>query len=182
VIVGKKGFAIDYQVFASNSPTNYTLPGLPQYLNINSGNGNIYGLPMFSGVFDLVLNVSNSSGTTTQDFTVTIEDNVDMTPPTAPVITGDVNHEIMANPLLRSFDIGIVPSEIGGSEVYRYDIWINGTFAIASTSGTILGGWFPELLTIINLQPETQYTVKVRSVDSLGNESPFSNEITVTTI
>lgn len=137
---------------------------------------------MVAGTFDLLLSVSNASGTDTQNMTVTIEDNVDMTPPTAPVIVTDLNHQIMSNPLLRSFDIEVVPSAIGGSEIYRYDIWINGTFAIASTSGTMLGGWFPELLTIINLQPETEYTVKVRSVDSLGNESPFSNEITVTTI
>lgn len=176
---------MDIFATATNSPTSFYLTGgdLPQYLIINFGNGRITGMPLFDGTFNMTLNVSNSFGTTTQDLTVIIADNVDNTPPSTPYGLYDDNHIVNAiNPSLRDFTLNFVPSENGGSEVSSYEVWINGTFAVSATSGAAIGGYMPESLDIINLNPATNYDVKIRSKDALGNYSEFSSEITVTTL
>lgn len=181
----QKGFAVEVYATATNGPNTFSITGgsLPQYLIINSGNGRIGGMPLFEGTFNMTLNVTNSFGTTTQNLTVNVADNIDNTPPSTPYGLYDDNHIVNAiNPALRDFTLNFVPSENGGSEVSSYEVWIDGTFAVSATSGAAIGGYMPESLDIINLNPATNYAVKIRSKDALGNYSEFSSEITITTL
>lgn len=155
---------------------------MPQYLIISASSGLVSGAPDVSGNFNLTLSVSNSIGTKQQAIAVSIEDNTDNTPPTAPVILSDVNHSVnQNNPSLRDFDLNITPSQLGGSEVYEYDVWLGNVFQTAITNSPVLGGWFPETLVVKSIATGT-YIVKVQSKDLLGNYSPFSNEVEVVLI
>ena len=57
--------------------------------------------------------------------------------------------------------------------VVGYDIYFNDAFKISSTSN---------IITINNLMPNTEYTIKVRAKDSMNNISDFSSSIVAKTL
>ena len=59
-----EGVAFNYQIFASNSPTSYSVSGtLPPGLTLNSSSGQISGTPTTVGTYSVTLEAMNSGGT-----------------------------------------------------------------------------------------------------------------------
>ena len=59
---GTAGCAFAYQIAASNSPNAYGASGLPPGLTVDAGSGLVFGTPMLSGTFTIVVTASNSGG------------------------------------------------------------------------------------------------------------------------
>jgi uncharacterized repeat protein (TIGR03803 family) len=76
----QQGQGFDYQVTASNSPTNYSAAGLPAGLGVNPSTGLISGIPEYSGTTNITLTASNLGGSGTAGFVLTVL-------PSAPAIT-----------------------------------------------------------------------------------------------
>ncbi|MDQ8202028.1 putative Ig domain-containing protein [Pelagicoccus sp. SDUM812003] len=60
--IGKVGDDFEFQVFATNDPTSFFSPNLPQGLSIDSATGLISGSPEQAGEFIVTLNASNEAG------------------------------------------------------------------------------------------------------------------------
>jgi hypothetical protein len=75
--LGTVGVVYSYNISATNNATSYTAEGLPAGLSLNSNN--IYGTPTVSGVFNVKLSATNSSGTGTATLVLTIA--APLTPP-----------------------------------------------------------------------------------------------------
>ncbi len=60
--IGKVGDEFQFQVFATNEPTSFFTPSLPQGLSINSSTGLISGTPEQAGEFLIELKASNDAG------------------------------------------------------------------------------------------------------------------------
>ena len=56
-----------------------------------------------------------------------------------------------------------------------YEVWLNGSFYENTTDDT--EGWV-----VTGFTASTEYTIKLKTVDTLGNKSGFSNEVTKTTL
>jgi len=63
---GTVGTAFNYAITASNTPTSFTVTGLPTGLSFNPETGAIYGTPYISGTFNVVLEATNCGGTGSQ--------------------------------------------------------------------------------------------------------------------
>ena len=59
---GKVGTAFSYQIEATNTPTSFSVSGLPAGLSISSSTGLVSGTPTASGSFDIVMLASNANG------------------------------------------------------------------------------------------------------------------------
>jgi len=66
------GQAVSYTITASNSPTSFGASGLPGGLTINSGTGLISGTPGTHGVSLITLSATNSGGTGSTLFTLSV--------------------------------------------------------------------------------------------------------------
>ncbi len=94
---------------------------------------------------------------------------VDLIPPSTPVFT-EVTPQTSTSVLLRWGQV----TDTGGAPNYYIDIYRNGV-KIITVSGTSLS------YTDNSCQPLTQYTYYLKARDSVGNVSPASSSITVTT-
>lgn len=104
----------------------------------------------------------------------------DTTPPTAPSdLTYDTNIIDPSNSALRKFTLHFTPSVESESSLVAYEIYINGGF---SGIFSFAPGGNPTSVEVINLNPATEYFVKLRGKDIFNNVSDFSNEISVTTV
>ena len=77
--------AFNFSVVGSNSPSSYSISGLPQGLTFNTTTGVISGTPTETGTFLVTLSATNAYGTGTETLTLTIN------PPATLVWTGSVN-------------------------------------------------------------------------------------------
>jgi|GEM_PF-3559164 alpha-tubulin suppressor-like RCC1 family protein len=66
------GQTFNYQITASNSPTNFNATGLPAGLSINAATGVISGIPTSSGTFMVTVSAFNAGGTVNNSVTVTV--------------------------------------------------------------------------------------------------------------
>jgi hypothetical protein len=71
--VGYADVSFSFQPTASYSPTSWSASGLPYNLSINPTTGLITGTDPLSGVYSVTLSATNSGGTTTQAFTLTMD-------------------------------------------------------------------------------------------------------------
>jgi hypothetical protein len=71
-----------FQVTASNQPTSFSMDGQPTGIVLNATSGLLFGTPTQSGTFGMVLRATNGSGTTFQNFTLTV-----VTPSPTPTAT-----------------------------------------------------------------------------------------------
>lgn len=60
--IGKVGVDFEFQVFATNDPTAYSSPNLPEGLSMASDTGRITGSPEKAGEFEVTLLASNDAG------------------------------------------------------------------------------------------------------------------------
>jgi len=66
------GSAFSFQSTATNSPTRFSVSGLPAGLSINATTGLIQGAPALDGIFVVRLGASNAGGSSTREFTLQI--------------------------------------------------------------------------------------------------------------
>jgi hypothetical protein len=66
------GTAFSYAISASNSPTSYSVVGLPSWLSVNPTTGVITGTPSATGTVNLTLQATNAGGTGTGSLQITI--------------------------------------------------------------------------------------------------------------
>ncbi|HSH95701.1 MAG TPA: putative Ig domain-containing protein, partial [Roseimicrobium sp.] len=69
-----------YTIAGTNSPTSYTVTGLPPGLSYNSSTGVISGTPLTPGTINVTIGATNSGGTGNATLVLTVA-------PTAPIIT-----------------------------------------------------------------------------------------------
>jgi beta-glucosidase-like glycosyl hydrolase len=70
---GMAGYFFSYQITASNSPTSYSVAGLPAGLSYNPSTGLISGTPTASGTSNVTINATNTSGTGTTTLALTVQ-------------------------------------------------------------------------------------------------------------
>ena len=66
------GYAFNYQIAASDSPTLFDATGLPAGLNVDTATGLISGTPSSTGTYASTINACNVSGTGTAQLTITV--------------------------------------------------------------------------------------------------------------
>lgn len=81
---GQVTIAFSYQITATNSPTSYSVTGLPAGLSLNTTTGLISGTPNATGSFSVTLRATNIHGTGTATLALTIQS----APGNPPVIGG----------------------------------------------------------------------------------------------
>ncbi len=62
----------EYNAWATNSPTRYSLSALPPGLDFNSSSGSLRGNPTAAGIYALTLSATNAGGTTSITLTISI--------------------------------------------------------------------------------------------------------------
>ena len=72
VITGTNFMALSYTITASNSPTSYSVTGLPSWLSLNTTTGVISGTPTMSGTFVASVGAGNLSGLGMAMWTLTV--------------------------------------------------------------------------------------------------------------
>ena len=69
---GTVGTAFFYQITATNAPTSFGASGLPAGLTVDTGTGQISGVPTVAGTFTVTLTAANSQGSGSAPLTVVI--------------------------------------------------------------------------------------------------------------
>ncbi|HEY0679687.1 MAG TPA: PA14 domain-containing protein, partial [Chitinophagaceae bacterium] len=152
------GFEI-YRAEQAGGP--YTLiainsPNILSYLDQN--------LPPNTGFFYIVRAVNNSSAASNSN-EASAKTKADIEPPTAP---GNLRHTLAGR-----FSVSLAwDASTDDAGVAHYDIYVNGTKRY-TTEGTSF--------TVNELDSFQRHTFAVRAKDIRGNQSPFSNQINVTT-
>ncbi len=67
------GVPFQFQVAATNSPTQFSASGLPPGLQIGSGTGLISGIPTTAGTYEVTMTASNSLTSRNQNLTITVQ-------------------------------------------------------------------------------------------------------------
>ena len=68
------GFPYHYQVLARGFPLNYRLTTAPSGMTVNATTGLIDWTPQSTGIFNVTVAFSNTSGSDTQTFSITVDD------------------------------------------------------------------------------------------------------------
>ncbi len=69
---GTQGTSFAYLITADNDPTFFTATGLPDGLQLDSGTGQISGVPTVTGGFDVEIGAGNLAGTSTKNLHITL--------------------------------------------------------------------------------------------------------------
>jgi hypothetical protein len=141
---GTAGSAFSFQIVATNSPTSYTVTGLPAGLSVNAASGLISGTPTSASTSTLALGATNASGSgyLTMPLTIAAAGGAAVTPvitsPTAAsgTVGSAFSYQIAATNSPASFAATGLPA---GLTVSSATGLISGTPTSASTSTVTLG-------------------------------------------
>jgi hypothetical protein len=110
------GQALNYQIVATNDPTEYGASGLPDGVSINTTSGLISGAPTQTGVFKVGLSATNAGGTGTASLTLTVSP-VPVVPPTITSVlttsaeaTVPFGYQIVATDMPSEYGAGGLPA------------------------------------------------------------------------
>ena len=118
-VTGYRNAPFNYQIIATNNPSDFGVSGLPSGLSLNTRSGLISGIPTAAGTFRATIAAANASGATTEVLQVTIEDGtpVPRLPPTitsSRTVTGyrnaPFNYQIIATNNPSDFGASGLPS------------------------------------------------------------------------
>ena len=118
-VTGYKNAPFNYQITATNNPSDFGVSGLPSGLSLNTRSGLISGIPTAAGTFRATIAAANASGATTEVLQVTIEDGTPVPglPPTitsSRTVTGyrnaPFNYQIIATNNPSDFGASGLPS------------------------------------------------------------------------
>ncbi len=104
------GQAFLYTITASNSPTSFSVTGLPAGLSLNAGTGAIAGSPTATGMFAMSLGATNAAGTGLATLTLTVN------PAAATVMLGNLLQTYDGTP--KSASVTTVPSGLAVTVTY----------------------------------------------------------------
>lgn len=132
------------------------------FVGINPANNRSYtdtGLKENTLYYYVVRSVNNTgaAATSNQAISKTLEDDI---PPTAPVL-------FYQGATLNSVSLAWHPS-IDNAAIKRYDIYVDGKKLYSSRTNSF---------TVAGLDSLKYYSFTVKGIDTVGNESPFSNQI-----
>lgn len=161
------GVPFSLQIYATNSPTSFSVDDLPAGLTVNTVTGLISGTPV-SEIMNMTVKATNSGGTGSKVISNTVLDGLPPTPPTELVAT-----EITATEFWFSWKTSTGDIDLASTEIYK-----NGTLNKSLGPSQAHG-----LATADRIQlqtPGSTNTWKVRTKDLQGLFSDFSEEISVT--
>ena len=69
---GSLSASFNYSITATNYPTSFFAIGLPLGLSFDPASGHIFGMPLVTGIFPVILRASNSGGTGSTNLALTI--------------------------------------------------------------------------------------------------------------
>lgn len=130
--------AFSYTVTASESPTSYSVTGLPSWLSFDSGTDVISGTPTQTGTYSVSLSAANANGTgSTTTLTITVGDLPQVTSKlTASATAGSAfSYGITASNSPTSFSASGLPA---GLSINRVTGVISGTPSAAGTANVTL--------------------------------------------
>lgn len=155
---GTVGVAYSATVSATggSGSRNWTASGLPGNLSINAATGAITGVPQTSGPFPITVGVSDSTGATSKQFTLTVLQGLTITTTILPQATAGVSYSATVE-------------ATGGSGARSWGATgLPGNLGINSATGTITGipqssGSFPLTVTVTDTSGSTskQFTLTV---------------------
>jgi hypothetical protein len=162
------GVAFEYQIYATNTPTSYSVTGLPDGLVINMATGLITGTPT-TGTMNMTVHATNAGGTGDQ---LVVNVALDGLPPTAP------NNLTASNIQATQFNLNFNGSTFNGGfvgdNIERYEVYRNGVYLQYIASGGAVS-------TLIQIQTSGVTNLwKLRAKDVTGVYSAFSAELSVT--
>jgi beta-galactosidase len=70
---GTAGKPFNYTIVATNIPASYAASGLPKGLTLNTGTGQIFGIPAAAGDFKVSLTATNAGGSGTATFSLSVQ-------------------------------------------------------------------------------------------------------------
>jgi hypothetical protein len=88
---GQVRVAFSYPITAANNPTGFGAAGLPPGLTVDPATGQISGVPLVGGAFEVTLSATNSSGSATAPLSLLIDPAVPLTESTTLQPSGGTN-------------------------------------------------------------------------------------------
>ena len=132
---GTLGQSFNYQITASNAPTNFAATGLPAGLILDTNSGLISGTPTASGTFVVTLGAANADGSGATTLTLTVASALPVVTLTAavPGVTvgsGQAGEFLLTIPVAQSTNLRVAYT-VKGSGVNGTDyVLLNGTAKI----------------------------------------------------
>lgn len=160
-----QGQLVNYTITASNGPTSFGATGLPPGLSVNPATGAITGtvLATATGSYNSTISATNRGGTT-QD-TLTWNVSADTSAPSVPGTLQSTN--ITYNSFVLTWAASSDNVATTEYEVSRDDV------SMGTTGGLSM--------TVVGLLQVTNYSMKVRARDAVGNWSAWSSALSVQT-
>jgi hypothetical protein len=144
------GASFTYQITATNTPTSYTVSGLPSWATFNTATGMVSGIPSTTGTWNLTIGAVNGVGTGTSSLAITASN------PASPSIS-------LANPIngVQNVLLSYVPTVTPAVPTSWTVVGLPSGFTVSTSTGGITGT--PK--TIAN------YTVTFTAVNAGGSAS-----------
>jgi hypothetical protein len=174
-----------YQITAANSPVSFGASGLPAGLSVGTDDGVISGVPTVSGVFNVSLSATNSSGTGTGFLTLTVGLAPVVQPAITSVLTVNANdavpfsYQIVASNMPSVYGASGLPAALSvnpASGLISGPPTEAGTFSVGLSAGNSGGIGTATLVLTVNSGP-------VPAITSAGTagallDQPFAYQIT----
>lgn len=156
------GYSHTYTADGTPAPTFSLASGaFPPGLSLNGTTGVLNGTPTTAGNFSGVTNATNTSGTATQSFSITIQAQLPGAPTIGSAVAGNAQATISFTP----------PASNGGATITSY--------TVSCTPGPVSASGAASPITVTGLTNNTTYGCSVRATNSAGT-GPASGSVSVT--